>query len=139
MRLFLQLNITDWKEESFDKPFLSFASSLADDIIGTDLDSQSDAYVADLVIKLISQADAVFLLVIAKQGMPLGVANSMLNNLLKINKKIEQAVLYGHHDYAEKLLATFKDRFKKTDNEDDVRKLIQAFAGPASNSRLSEN
>lgn len=139
MRLFLQINITDWKEESYEKPFLSFASSMADDIIGTDLDSQSDAYVADLVIKLISQASAVFLLVIAKQGVPLGVANSMLNNLLKINEKIDQVVLYGHHDYAEKLLSPFKDRFKKTDNEDDVKKLIKDFAGPAPNSRLPEN
>jgi hypothetical protein len=139
MRLYLQINITDWKEETYDKPLLSFASGLADDIMGTDLDSQSDAYVADLVVKLVDQAKAVFLLVNAHPDVPLGVANIMLNNLLKNRERITHAVLCGHHEFAEKLLRPFGEKFKKVEEEGAIKKLLQEFAGPAHNQRFPEN
>lgn len=129
MRLFLQINVTDWKEQSYEKPLLSFASSLADDLLGADLDSQSEQYVAELVGKLADQAKSIFLLVIGKPGVPLGIANVLLNKLLRDKEKISQAVLMGQHEYAAKMLHPFGPRFKQEDSEERVKELISLFAG----------
>lgn len=128
MRLFLQINITDWKEQSYEKPLLSFASSLADDLIGTDIDSHSEQYVADLVAKLADQSKAIFLLVMGESGVPLGVGGFLLNKLLRTREKVSQAVLMGNNEFAEKMLKPFGDRFRKDDDEGKVKELIRLFA-----------
>jgi len=130
MRLFLQINITtDWKEAAYSKPFLSFASSLADDIIGSDLDSQSDVYVAELVSRLINEADKIFVLVLSNDPLvPLGSSLTVLNHLLKAKDKVHLALLAGENVMAEKVLNAFRDNFKKQEDEDLIRKLIKQFA-----------
>ena len=129
MRLFLQISIGDWKDATYNKPFLSFASSLADDIIGSDLDNQSDGYVAELVSKLINEADRVFVLVLSNNPMlPLGSSLTVLNHLLKVKDKVHLALLSGDHIMAEKVLKPFQDNFKKQEDEELIRKLIKQFA-----------
>jgi hypothetical protein len=61
MRLFLQINIGEWKKDDYVKPLLSFASSLADDVIGTDVDNRSEGHIIDLVKKLIAQSPQAYL------------------------------------------------------------------------------
>jgi len=130
MRLFLQINIgNDWKDTGYIKPFLSFASSLADDIVGTDLDSQSDAYIAELVSKLINEADKIFVFVQCDNPMlPLGTALTVFNHLLKLKDKVHLALLAGENVMAEKVLGTFQDNFKKQEDEELIKKLIKQFA-----------
>jgi hypothetical protein len=129
LRLFLQINISDWKEAGYSNPLLSFASSLADDIVGTDLDCQSEPIIADLVTRLIAEADRVFVLVVADDAdIPLGSALKVLNHLLKVKEKIHLALLSGQHDTAEKMLKPLQVNFKKQDDEGLIRKLIKQFA-----------
>lgn len=130
MRLFLQINISnDWKDSGYIKPYLSFASSLADDIVGTDLDSQSDAYIAELVSKLINEADKIFVFVQCDNPiLPLGTALMVFNHLLKLKDKVHLALLAGENIMAEKVLGTFQDNFKKQDDEEVIKKLIKQFA-----------
>lgn len=130
MRLFLQINISnDWKDSGYVKPYLSFASSLADDIVGTDLDSQSDAYIAELVQKLINEADKIFVFVQSHNPLlPLGTALGVLNHLLKLKDKVHLALLAGENIMAEKVLGAFQDNFKKQEDEELIKKLIKQFA-----------
>lgn len=130
MRLFLQINISnDWKDSGYVKPYLSFASSLADDIVGTDLDSQSDAYIAELVQKLINEADKIFVFVHSHNPLlPLGTALGVLNHLLKLKDKVHLALLAGENIMAEKVLGAFQDNFKKQEDEELIKKLIKQFA-----------
>jgi len=129
VRLFLQINIVDWKEAGYSKPLLAFASSLADDIVGADLDSQSEGYIAELVLKLVKDADKVFLFVIAdNHALPLGGALRVVNQLIKSKDKVHMAVLSGEHGIAEKMLTPFQENFKKQSDDDLIRKLIKQFA-----------
>jgi hypothetical protein len=129
LRLFLQINIVDWKETSYSKPLLSFASSLASDIVGTDLDCQSEAFIADLVIKLIGEAESIFVLVIAAdETLPLSSALKVFNHLIKAKEKVHLALLSGEHAAAEKMLKPFQINFKKQDDDSLIRKLIKQFA-----------
>jgi hypothetical protein len=129
LRLFLQININDWKETGYGAPLLSFASSLADDIVGTDLDCQSEPYIAELVTKLIDEAEKVFVLVNASDNsLPLGAALKVLNLLIKSKDKVHLALLSGDHDMAEKMLTPFEENFKKQNDEHVIRKLIKQFA-----------
>lgn len=128
MRLFLQINITDWKGQSYEKPLLSFASSQADDLIGADIDSQSEQYVADLVTKLADQAQAIFLMVVSDPGVPLGTGGLLINKLLRTRNKVSHVVLYGKNEIAEKMLKPFGERFKAEDDEARIRELISLFA-----------
>ena len=128
MRLFLQLNILDWKEQTYEKPLLGYASSLADDLIGTDIDSQSDAHIAELVIKLSAQAESIFLLVIASADCPLGTALPIFNSLLKTRQKVDRAVLWGTHEMAAKMLSPFSKKFSREDNEEKIKLMIRDFA-----------
>jgi len=129
LRLFLQINIVDWKETDYSNPLLSFASSLADDIVGTDLDCQSDAYVAALVTKLIGDAEKVFVVVKADHAtLPLGGALTVLNHLIKVKDKVHLALLSGEHAMAEKMLTPFQENFKKQNDDALIRKLIKQFA-----------
>lgn len=129
MRLFLQINIIDWKESGYSKPLLSFASSLADDIVGTDLDCQSEAFIAELVVKLVQEADQIFVLVMADDSsLSLGGTLPVLNQLLKAKEKVHMAVLSGEHERVQKMLSPFQENFKKQSDDALIRKLIKQFA-----------
>jgi hypothetical protein len=129
LRLFLQINIAEWKESGYTSPLLSFASSLADDIVGTDLDCQSEPYIAELVTKLILEADKVFVLINANNdALPLGAALKVLNHLLQSKEKVHLALLSGEHEMAEKMLMPFEENFKKQNDDSLIRKLIKQFA-----------
>lgn len=129
MRLFLQINIGEWRDQGYLKPMLSFASSLADDVIGTDVDTLSDAHVVDLVKKLITQSQHTFLLVCAEQSdQPLNHVLSLLNHLFECQDKIHLAVFSGEHAMAEKMLRTLEGKFVKNSETDLIRKMIKQFA-----------
>jgi hypothetical protein len=128
MRLFLQINIGEWQEQGYFKPMLSFASSLADDVIGTDVDTASEAHVVDLVKKLISQSQQTFLLVCAQQrDQPLNNVLSLFNHLFDCQEKIHLAVFSGEHTAAEKLLRTLEGKFVKNSEGELIRKMIKQF------------
>jgi hypothetical protein len=129
LRLFLQINIVEWKETGYTSPLLSFASSLADDIVGTDLDCQSEPYIAELVTKLIAESEKVFVLINANnEALPLGAALKVLNHLIKAKEKVHLALLSGEHEIAEKMLRPFEENFKKQNDDALIRKLIKQFA-----------
>ena len=129
MRLFLQLNLVDWKESSYQKPLLAFASSLADDIIGTDLDSQSESFIADMVVRLINEAQHVFVVVVAHNAdIALGSTLKIFNRLLADHHKVHTAVLLGKHATTEKMLQPFQEKFYNQNDDEGIRDLIKQFA-----------
>ena len=129
MRLFLQINIGHWKDEDYLKPMLSFASSLADDLVGTDVDSESEQEVIDLVKKLIGQAQQIFLLAyVSDPGQPLKGVLSLVNDLFSNKEKIHLAVLSGEHVTLEKLLRVLDEKFVKNNEDALIRKMIKQFA-----------
>lgn len=129
MRLFLQINICDWKDLSYQTPLTGYASSLSDDIIGTDLDYQSEPYVTDLVLKLAMQAEVIFLYVVAPDNaLPLGTSLNVFNQLLRSKEKIQKAILSGEHAMANKMLKPLQDKFTIYNDEDAVKIMIRQFA-----------
>jgi hypothetical protein len=129
MRLFLQINICDWKDLSYQTPLTGYASSLSDDIIGTDLDYQSEPYVADLVLKLAVQAEVIFLYVMAPDNtLPLGTSLNVFNQLLRSKEKIQKAILSGEHAMADKMLRPLRDKFIIYNDEEAVKTMIRQFA-----------
>ena len=129
VRLFLQINIGDWKEKGYVKPMLSFASSLADDVIGTDVDNQSEQHVVDLVKRLVKQSQQIFLLAYSSDsGQPLNSILSLVNELFSNKDKIHLAVLSGEHNTLEKLLGTMDEKFIKNDEDELIKKMIKQFA-----------
>ena len=72
MKLFLQLDLRHWQKADYEKPMLAFASSFSSDVIGAELDNQSEASIVDLVVKLCTQAQQVFVLVTLKGGSQIG-------------------------------------------------------------------
>jgi len=108
---------------------LTLASSLADDVIGTDVDTLSDAHVVDLVKKLVNQSQKTFLLVSARQrDLPLNHVLSLLNHLFECQDKIHLAVISGEHPIAEKLLRTLDAKFVKNSEDELIRKMVKQFA-----------
>lgn len=129
MRLFLQINIGNWQEDGYAKPLLSFASSLADDVIGTDVDNQSDGHVIDLVKKLIAQSQQTFLYVcVTSKEQPLNHVLSLINYIFQHKDKIHLVVFSGEHSSAEKLCRALNDKFIKNNQEELIRKMIKQFA-----------
>lgn len=129
MRLFLQINIGQWQQESYEKPLLSYASSLADDILGTDLDNQSDPYVVSLVRQLIEQASGTFVVFrIANENSPLDGLLGIINQLFVNESGVRHVVLYGSHEALLRMLLPIGERLRVLSNEEDIRKEIAAFA-----------
>lgn len=129
MRLFLQVNIGDWHDQGYSRPMLNLASSLADDVIGTDVDNSSEAHVVDIVKNLVSQSQQTFLLVCADgSDQPLNNVLSLFNHLFDCQDKIHLAVFSGEHTTAEKLLRTLDDRFVKNSEDELIRKMVKQFA-----------
>lgn len=71
----------------FEKPLVNFASGLSDDLIGAELDNQSDGSIADLVIRLCDQVASVFVLVRANPDEPPGVTLKLIQHLLRKEEK----------------------------------------------------
>lgn len=129
MRLFLQINIGEWRDWQYASPMLSFASSLADDVIGTDVDNTSEPHVVDLVKQLVSQSQQTFLLVCAEgRDQPLNNVLSLFNHLFDCQEKIHLAVFSGEHATAEKLLRTLDEKFVKNNEDELIRKMVKQFA-----------
>jgi hypothetical protein len=129
VKLFIQLEIGHWRESGYDTPWLHFASSLSSDMVGTDLDNQSEAVVADLVLNLIDQSDQVFLLIQAHQPhLPLGAASKVFHHSLQHQERIRRVVLSGEHEEAEQIAGHFAAKFIKESSEEKIKDLIKDFA-----------
>ncbi len=128
MKLFLHLELRKWQESGYEKPLLSFASSLSSDVIGAEIDNQTEHSIVDLVIKLCDKVNQIFILVQAQPDESIGSTLKLLNHLLRKEQLIHTVVLAGNHLQAEKLLRTLNDRFKKEDDPEIIKKWIEVFA-----------
>lgn len=128
MKLFLHLELRKWQESGYEKPLLSFASSVSSDVIGAEIDNQTESSIVDVVIKLCSQVNQIFILIQAQPDESIGSTLKLLNHLLRNEKKIHAIVLSGNHEQAEKLLRTLSDRFKKEDDPKKIKEWIKEFA-----------
>ena len=128
MKLFLQIEINQWQNASYEKPLLSFASSLSKDLVTAEIDNQSDSAIVDMVIKLCNQADHIFVLVLAQPDQPLGSTLKLLHQLLRNDQRIHTVILSGNHEPSENLLRTLDQRFKKENDSEKIREWITGFA-----------
>lgn len=128
MKLFLHLEFRPWQDTGYEKPLLSFASSLSSDLIGAEIDNQSEASIVDVVIKLCSQVNKIFILIQAQPGQPIGSTLKLLNHLLRNEHLVHTIVLAGNHEQLEKLLRTLDQRFKKEEDQEKIKEWIKEFA-----------
>lgn len=128
MKLFLHLEIKKWQESAYDKPLVSYASSLSSDLVGAELDSQSDGAFADLVIKLCDQSSRVFLFIHATPDEPMGASLKVLNHLLRTEEKIYSLVLSGEHAALEKTAGSLTSRFRKEHDAEKIKEWVREFA-----------
>ncbi|HCZ34348.1 MAG TPA: hypothetical protein DHV26_00310 [Cytophagales bacterium] len=128
MKLFLQIELIQWREARYQKPMLNYASSLSDDLIGAELDNQSDGSIADLVIRLCDQVEAVFVLINAQPEEPLGVTLKLIQHLLRKEENIYKVVLAGNHLILERLLSTLNEKFIKEIDPEKIKPVIRSFA-----------
>ncbi len=128
MKLFLQLDLSPWQESAYQKPLLRYASSLSDQVIGTDLDNQSEASIVNNILRLCDQAVSIFIYIRAKPAEQFGASLTLLNTLLRTNEKIYLVVLNGKHEQTQLLFKHMNDRFKKEDDEEKIKMLINEFA-----------
>jgi hypothetical protein len=127
MKLFLHLQIGDWRQFSYHQPWLAYASSLADEVVGAELDSQSDTFVADLVTRLCLEAGTIFILVEATPGPPLGVVLNVINHLYVHEEKIVRIVFRGQHERLEKMLTPFEKKVVCSETDESLKEAIQTF------------
>jgi len=128
MKLFLHLELRPWQNTGYEKPLLSFASSLSSDVIGAEIDSQSESSIVDVVIKLCGQVNKIFILIQAQPDESIGSTMKLLNHLLRNEHLVHTIVLAGDHEQAEKLLRTLEKRFRKEDNQEKIKEWIKDFA-----------
>ncbi len=128
MRLFLQIDIGNWHERGYDKPFSKYAPSLADDVMAADLDSESDPSITGLVIRLADQAEKIFVLVYADPKAELGGSSKLFNHLFSIENKIHALILCGKNEMAEKMMRPFQERFEILQEESEIKLRIEKFA-----------
>jgi len=128
MKLFLHLEFRPWQDTGYEKPLLSFASSLSSDLIGAEIDNQSEASIVDTVIKLCSQVNKIFILIRAQPDQTIGSTLKLLNHLLRNEHLVHTIVLAGNHEQLEKLLRTLDQRFKKEEDQEKIKEWIKEFA-----------
>jgi hypothetical protein len=128
MKLFLQLSLSPWQDTGYEKPLLTFASSLSSDIIGAEIDNQSEISIVDVIIKLCDQANKIFILIQAQPDESIGSVLKLLNHLMRNDHQIHTIILAGNHEQAEKLLRTLEQRFKKEDDQGKIKEWIKEFA-----------
>lgn len=128
MKLFLQLELIPWHEAGYQKPLLNYASGLSDDVIGAELDNQSDGAIADLVIRLCDQAELVFVLIQTKPEESLGVTLKLIHHLLRKEEKIYKVILADNHISLERLLNPLAEKFVKENETEKIKADIRLFA-----------
>lgn len=128
MKLFLHLELRPWQDAGYEKPLLTFASSLSSDVIGAEIDNQSESSIVDVIIKLCDQVNKIFILIQAQPDESIGSVLKLLNHLMRNYHQIHTIVLAGNHEQAEKLLRTLEQRFKKEDDPDKIKEWIKEFA-----------
>jgi hypothetical protein len=128
MKLFLQLELRKWQDTGYEKPMLSFASSLSSDVIGAEIDNQSESSIVDVVIKLCGQVNQIFVLIQAHPNESIGSLLKLLNHLMRNEHQVHTIVFAGDHDQAEKLLRTLDQKFRKEDDEEKIKAWIKDFA-----------
>ena len=128
MKLFLHLELRKWQNTGYEKPLLSFASSLSSDVIGAEIDNQSESSIVDVVIKLCNQVNKIFILIQAQPDESLGSTLKLLNHLMRNEHQVHAVVISGNHEQAEKLLGTLGQRYKKEGDQEKIRELISEFA-----------
>jgi flagellar biosynthesis/type III secretory pathway protein FliH len=128
MKLFLHLELRPWQDTGYEKPLLSFASSLSSDVIGAEIDNRTESTIVDVVIKLCSQVNQIFIFMQTQPDEALGATLKLLNHLLRNEHQVHTIVLSGNHAQAEKLLATLDHRFKKEEDTEKIKGWIEAFA-----------
>jgi|JI10StandDraft_1071094.scaffolds.fasta_scaffold01687_24 hypothetical protein len=128
MKLFLQIELMPWQQAGYEKPLVNFASSLSDDLIGAELDNQSDSTIADLVIRLCDQVEAVFVLIHAQPEEPLGVTLKLIQHLLRKEERVHKIILAGNHLSLERLLLPLSQKFIKESEPEKIKPAIQLFA-----------
>ncbi|MBN8652129.1 MAG: hypothetical protein J0L67_11910 [Cytophagales bacterium] len=128
MKLFLQIELMPWQQAGYEKPLVNFASSLSDDLIGAELDNQSDSTIADLVIRLCDQVKTVFVLIHAQPEEPLGVTLKLIQHLLRQEERVYQIILAGNHLSLERLLLPLNEKFVKESEPEKIKPAIQLFA-----------
>ena len=128
MRLFLQIDIGDWKQRNYHNPLVPFASSLAPDLMCTDFDNESESTVIDLVIKLAEQAEFIFVFIAANSEAPVGSVVKMIRYLLQNDGKVQNLIMLGEHSAIEQHAQNFEQRFIKAGNIEEVKKLVRDFA-----------
>jgi len=128
MKLFLHLELRPWQNSGYEKPLLSFASSLSSNVIGAEIDNQTESAIVDVVIKLCNQMSQIFILIQAQPEESIGSTLKLLNHLLRNEHLVYTIVLSGSHDQAEKLLRTLDQRFQKEDDPEKIKERIKEFA-----------
>jgi hypothetical protein len=128
LKLFLHIDLTNWQDAGYEKPLLTYASSLSGDLIGAEMDNQSDASIADLVIRLCDQMQSIFVFIQAQPEQPLGTTLKVLNHLLRSKSKIYAVAFNGGNDPAQRLMSTLQEKFSKDDSPDKIKDRIKEFA-----------
>lgn len=128
MKLFLQIDIGEWKSENYKKPLVHFASSLADDIIGTDIDNQSESTVLDIVLRLIDQTQTVFIVVLIQPETTPGGTEKIFHHIRNLSEKVYRIILSGENDWIATSLKPLSKRIVQEQKEEEIRKHIEAFA-----------
>jgi len=128
MKLFLHLELRPWQDAGYEKPLLTFASSLSSDVIGAEIDNQSESSIVDVIIKLCDQANKIFILIQAQPDESIGSVLKLLNHLMRNDHQIHTIVIKGNHEQDEKLLRTLEQRFKKEDDKGKIKEWIKEFA-----------
>ncbi len=128
MKLFLQLDLTPFQESEYNKPLLIYASSLSSDLIGAELDNQSEGSIVDIILKLCDQVTSIFIFIRAKPAEQFGSVLKLLNTLLRTNQKIYTVVLSGKHEQTELLFKHLNMKFKKEDDQEKIKRWIEEFA-----------
>ena len=128
MKLFLQIELIKWQQAGYEKPLVNYASSLSDDLIGAELDNQSDSTIADLVIRLCDQVESVFVLIHAQPEEPLGVTIKLIQHLLRKEERVYKVILVGNHISLERLLSTLNEKFIKEIDPEKIKPVIRSFA-----------
>ena len=131
MRLFLQVEFNHLHQGGgFGNHMLRYASSLATDIMGTDLDSQSEPIITSMVVRMIGQADQIFFLLHSNDpNHPPGSLQSVFDALVQSKDKVMHAVLCGDHRTSESMLQAFDHRFVKEADPEKIKALIRKFGG----------
>lgn len=92
------------------------------------MDNQSDAAIADLVIRLCDQMQSIFVFIQAQPEEPLGATLKVLNHLLRSKNKIYSVAVMGSNLPAERLMNTLLEKYGREDSTDKIKTRIREFA-----------